>query len=191
MLPSVHIEASGFIYSFLISSQWLLMFSKVINGLTTAFFRKWRVPLQLFALFSWQPLFFFPFSFPFTFWPVLPSSLLFFWKGLEHMSLSISVMKTDRKREGMRKCLMINKLQKIFHMHLNYTYSPRSKFPWLVWGSICNAKKAVLRPMWNIKMKSFSLKCDITEPRPGSAKFLSKVINFYVWWEDSWKSIGT
>lgn len=95
-----------------------------------------------------------------------------------------------QQREGMRKCLMINKLQKIFHMHLNYTYSPRSKFPWLVWGSICNAKKAVLRPMWNIKMKSFSLKCDITEPRPGSAKFLSKVINFYVWWEDSWKSIG-
>lgn len=98
MLPSVHTEASAFIYSLLISPQWLLTLSRVINVLTTVFVRKWRVPLQLFALFSWQPLFFsFPFPLCFPFWPVLPSWLLFFWKGLERMSLSIFVMKTDRK----------------------------------------------------------------------------------------------
>lgn len=27
----------------------------------------------------------------------------------------------------------------------------------------------------------FSLKCDIKKPGPGSAKFLSKVIDLYIW----------
>ena len=193
MLPSVHIEASGFIYSFLISSQLLLTFFEVINVLTASFlvcwgflwvflivcvlvvfvcffffFTKWRVPLPLIYCFPDSLCFFtFPFVSPrFPFWPVLPSSLLFFWKGLERMPLSIFVMKTDRKGKEWESVWWLTN----YRWYSTYTsQSPGSKFPWLVWGRICNTKKSsfkihvkykneVLSQVWHYKAKTWFCK---------------------------------
>lgn len=73
------------------------MFSEVIRVLNIVLFSK-GVALQLFALCSWQALFF-SFLFPFIslFDLCFLPPFLFFGKVLEHMSWIIFVMKTDRK----------------------------------------------------------------------------------------------
>lgn len=156
MLPSVRAEASGFVYSFLINSQWLLT-SKIINVFTTVFFRKWRVLLQL--LFLTASVFSFAFPLHFPFWPVLPSSLLFFWKDREHISLSIFVMKTNRKGKEWETGWWLTNYRRgsacTSPTHTapgpNFHEEIGPKFHEISLRKYLQHKKAVLRSMWNIK----------------------------------------
>lgn len=128
---------------------------KVTRVLNIVLFSK-GVSLQLFALRSWQALFFSsPFPLDFPFWPVLPSSLFVLWKSLCTYVMEHLCDENRQEREGMIKCLMINKLWEIFHTDLTIHIQPQVQISKVVsLRKYLQHKKAVLRPIWNVKTKS-------------------------------------